>query len=86
MTALTAQLTSPANTHRLQVAGAALTSRFPSREEPLATPPPGSNLKPVMGNYGFPFLGHTLSALAEPLDFARRRYDMYGPVSWAGGV
>lgn len=86
MTALTTQLTSPANTHRLQAVGAALTSRFPSREEPLATPPPGSNLKPVMGNYGFPYLGHTLSALAEPLDFARRRYDRYGPVSWAGGV
>jgi cytochrome P450 len=86
MTALTTQLTSPTNTHRLQALGAAVTSRFPSRQEPLAPPPPGSHLKPVMGNYGFPFLGHTLSALAEPLDFARRRYDRYGPVSWAGGV
>ena len=39
-----------------------------------------------MGNYGFPFLGHILSSTAEPLDFARRRYARYGPVSWAGGV
>ncbi|MFS0896619.1 cytochrome P450 [Mycolicibacterium litorale] len=86
MTSLTAQLTSPANTHRLHALGAAVTAHFPSREEPLAPPPPGSNLSPVLGNYGLPFIGHTLSALAEPLDFARRRYDRYGPVSWAGGV
>ena len=39
-----------------------------------------------MGNYGFPFLGHILSSTAEPLEFARRRYAKYGPVSWAGGV
>ena len=32
------------------------------------------------------FLGHILSSTAEPLDFARRRYARYGPVSWAGGV
>lgn len=72
--------------HRLQSAGAAVTSRFPSAERPLAVPPAGSNLQPVMGNYGFPFLGHILSSLVDPLDFARRRYDRYGPVSWAGGV
>ncbi|HEX2213771.1 MAG TPA: cytochrome P450, partial [Mycobacterium sp.] len=24
--------------------------------------------------------------IVDPLDFARRRYDRYGPVSWAGGV
>lgn len=73
-------------THRLQSLGAALTSRYPSDERPLATPPAGSSLAPVMGDYGFPFLGHILSSTAEPLDFARRRYAKYGPVSWAGGV
>jgi cytochrome P450 len=72
--------------HRLQSLGAAVTSRYPSSERPLATPPAGSHLAPVMGNYGFPFLGHILSSTAEPLDFARRRYAKYGPVSWAGGV
>jgi cytochrome P450 len=86
MSALTAQLTTPANKHRLQSLGAAITSRFPSGEHPLAPPPPGSNLRPVMGNYGFPFLGHILSSLASPLEFARERYERYGPVSWAGGV
>ena len=70
----------------LQSAAAALTSRYPSNERPLAHPPRGSDLKPVMGNYGFPFMGHVLSSIVEPLDFARRRYDRFGPVSWAGGV
>jgi cytochrome P450 len=73
-------------THRLQSLGAAVTSRYPSGERPLATPPAGSDLAPVMGDYGFPFLGHILSSTAEPLDFARGRYAKYGPVSWAGGV
>lgn len=72
--------------HRLQVVGAAVTELFPSPEQPLALPPPGSALKPVMGNYGFPFLGHLLAATADPLQFARERYEHYGPVSWAGGV
>lgn len=86
MTTLASRLSSPANRHRLQTVGAALTSRFPSSARPLSAPPPGSNLKPVMGNYGFPVLGHILSTLADPLEFARRRYEQYGPVSWAGGV
>lgn len=79
-------LLTPAAKRRVQVAGASLTSRYPSADRPLAAPPPGSNLKPVMGNYGFPFLGHLLSSFVEPLDFARRRYEKYGPVSWSGGV
>jgi cytochrome P450 len=86
MTALTSHLASPVNKRRLQTIGAAVTSRFPSSERPLATPPPGSNLKPVMGNYGFPIIGHILSSLVDPLEFARSRYDRYGPVSWAGGA
>jgi cytochrome P450 len=39
-----------------------------------------------MGDYGFPFLGHIMSTLVDPLEFARQRYAQYGPVSWAGGV
>ena len=77
---------SPAVKRHLQVAGASLTSRFPSAATPLARPPRDSTLDPVMGNYGFPFLGHILSSFVEPLEFARQRYDKYGPVSWAGGV
>lgn len=72
--------------HRLQSVGASVTSRYPRMDRPLAAPPPGSNLKPVMGDYGLPFLGHVLTTLVEPLEFARRRYAQYGPVSWAGGV
>lgn len=71
---------------RLQYAAASVTSRFPSRERPLARPPEGSGLRPVMGDYGFPVIGHIMSSLVDPLDFARARYDRYGPVSWAGGV
>lgn len=72
--------------HRLQSAAAAFTSRYPSKERPLAIPPTGSHLKPVMGNYGFPFIGHIMSSLVDPLDFARQRYQRYGPVWWAGGA
>lgn len=71
---------------RLQYAAAGVTSRFPSRERALARPPDGSGLRPVMGNYGFPVIGHIMSSLVDPLEFARARYDRYGPVSWAGGV
>ncbi|VEG39457.1 cytochrome P450 [Mycolicibacterium flavescens] len=71
---------------RLQEVGATVSDRWPSRDCPLATPPAGSGLAPVMGNYGVPFLGHVLPTLVDPLEFARRRYAKYGPVSWAGGV
>ncbi|MCT7661355.1 cytochrome P450 [Mycobacterium deserti] len=72
--------------HRAQALGAAVTSRFPSNDRPLALPPADSRLAPVMGNYGVPYLGHVLSSIADPLEFARDRYARYGPVSWAGGV
>lgn len=71
---------------RLQSAAAAVTARYPSRDHVLARPPAGSPLKPVLGNYGFPVLGHIMSSIVDPLDFARRRYERYGPVSWAGGI
>lgn len=71
---------------RLQAIGVTMADRWPSRDRPLGVPPAGSGLAPVMGNYGAPFLGHVLSTLADPLEFARRRYAKYGPVSWAGGV
>lgn len=74
-------MTAAVASRRLQSLGAAITSRYPSAEQPLARPPRGSGLKPVMGNYGFPVLGHVLSSLSEPLDFARGRYERYGPVS-----
>ncbi|MCU1639920.1 MAG: putative cytochrome [Nocardia sp.] len=58
--------------------------RYPSASRALATPPPGSGLKPVMGDYGAPGIGHMVSMLADPLAFSRRRMHRYGPVQWTG--
>ncbi len=51
---------------------------------PLATPPAGSGLKPVLGDFGLPFIGHTLAHMRHPVDFALARYRRLGPVSWGG--
>jgi cytochrome P450 len=51
---------------------------------PLASPPPGSELRPVPGDQGAPLIGHALEMLADVLDYSRRRYARYGPVSWSG--
>ncbi|MFI9385906.1 cytochrome P450 [Kutzneria sp. NPDC052558] len=65
----------------MQSAAAALAARAPVRPAPLATPP-DPRLKPVMGDPGLPFIGHALGALYDMLEFGRRRYATYGPVSW----
>ncbi|WP_214367562.1 cytochrome P450 [Pseudonocardia sp. H11422] len=52
--------------------------------EPLAPPPPGSGLLPVLGDQGLPFLGHTPRYIRYGSDFTRRRFEQYGPVSWMG--
>ncbi|MCP9620582.1 cytochrome P450 [Nocardia otitidiscaviarum] len=70
---------------RLQRAVGGVAERYPSPPRPLATPPPGSGLKPVMGDFGPPWIGYMLSSLADPIDFSRRRLRDYGPVNWAGG-
>ncbi len=49
-------------------------------------PPAGSDLKPVMGDPGIPFLGNTLEALADPLKSAMERFERYGQVSWSGAL
>jgi len=43
-------------------------------------PPAGSNLKPVMGNEGLPFLGHLIETFRRGPDFALQSYRKYGPV------
>ena len=43
-------------------------------------PPAGSNLKPVMGNGGLPFLGHLIETFRRGPDFALQSYRKYGPV------
>ncbi|MGH3521205.1 MAG: cytochrome P450 [Haloechinothrix sp.] len=56
--------------------------RWPSA--PLAQPPEGSGLKPIMGDYGPRFVGHSLEMMRFGVDFGLRRYERYGPVSWMG--
>jgi cytochrome P450 len=75
-----------ASTIALRATGAAATlgQRFPSPTGVLAEPPPGSGLKPIRGEYGPPLVGHTFSLLGDPIPFARRRYERFGPVSWFG--
>ena len=51
---------------------------WPRRD--LAKAPAG--LKPVPGDRGLPVLGHSLEMLRLGLDYAMKRYDQYGPVSW----
>ncbi|SFB20601.1 Cytochrome P450 [Amycolatopsis marina] len=59
-----------------------LEKRWPVRE--LATPPAGSGLKPVLGDAGAPLIGHSLDFMRFGVEYALRRYDDYGPVSWMG--
>jgi cytochrome P450 len=60
----------------------ALSRRRPVRE--FASPPPGSALRPVLGDYGPPLVGHVLNSSRFGTDFARERHDRIGPVSWIG--
>ncbi|MCO5594652.1 hypothetical protein L7F22_048685 [Adiantum nelumboides] len=51
---------------------------------PLAAPPPGSGLLPVLGDQGLPGLGRTLEYIRFGSAFTRARFERYGPVSWTG--
>lgn len=73
-------------TATLQSALAAASRRFPSGVAPLAMPPRGSGLEPVMGDQGLPLLGYALESLVDPLGVTMARYRRFGPVSWSGGV
>ena len=58
----------------------------PRSAKVLAEPPEGSGLEPVFGLQRLPYLGDSLSVLADPIGYARRRYERFGPVSWGGFV
>lgn len=60
-----------------------LTERIGTTGEPLAEPPPGSGLKPVMGERGLPGLGKTVEVLLHGQESALRYYAKYGPVTWS---
>src|ERR1700728_3967779 len=63
-----------------------LLERVPTNEAVLAEPPSGSGLKPVLGDYGPPVVGHTLAWMADGLAFGRDRLKRWGPISWSGGM
>ncbi|WP_235621963.1 cytochrome P450 [Mycolicibacterium austroafricanum] len=68
----------------VQEAAVALFDRFPARTRPLATPPPGSGLKAVIGDSGAPGVGYALNLTKDPVGFFRSRYEKYGEISWIG--
>src|SRR3954454_15450818 len=49
----------------------------------LAAAPEGTDLKPVPGDPGLPYLGYILQGLKDPVALSRRRYAKHGPVSWS---
>ena len=46
----------------------------------FSQPPAGSDLKPVMGNAGLPFLGHLIEIFRGGPEFVLKSYRKYGPV------
>src|SRR4051812_41241822 len=69
--------------YRAQVAVAAVARRLPDTPvRPLATPPPGSGLEPVMGTAGLPVIGHSLEFAGDNLPLARQQLERFGELSW----
>jgi cytochrome P450 len=62
----------------------AITERVGVMPEPLADPPPGSGLEPVMGERGLPLLGKTLKILRDGQQHTVEYYQKYGGVFWNG--
>ena len=60
-----------------------LDERLQERDWPefvFSQPPAGSDLKPVMGNAGLPFLGHLIEIFRGGPEFVLKSYRKYGPV------
>ena len=56
-----------------------------SPTRPLATPPRGSGLMTVSGDYGYPVVGWMLNWMyASPIDWSADVRDTYGNLSWSG--
>ena len=53
------------------------------KQRELATPPPGSGLKPVMGDRGLPVLGHIIEMFRGGPEFPLHLYKTRGPVFYA---
>lgn len=50
------------------------------KQKTLIEPPPGSGLKPVMGDSGLPLLGHIIEMFRGGPEFCRHIYEKHGPV------
>lgn len=64
----------------------ALDQRLRKRDWPefvFAQPPAGSNLKPVLGNPGLPFLGHMVEVFHGGPEYILESYRRYGPVYYS---
>lgn len=61
-----------------------LNTKFP--EKKLAEPPPGSGLKPVVGDAGLPILGHMIEMLRGGPDYLMFLYKTKGPVVFGDSV
>jgi cytochrome P450 len=60
--------------------------RLPAgRVRALADPPPGSGLKPVLGEPGVPVVGKTFGLVTHLVEHAREAYARFGTVSWTSG-
>src|SRR3954454_21206972 len=68
------------------VAGTLLGHVPPREARALADPPPGSSLKPVMGEPGPPVVGQTLAWMKDTLRFSRDYYEKYGTVFWGDSL
>jgi cytochrome P450 len=53
------------------------------QQKTLADPPPGSRLKPIVGDSGLPILGHIVEMFREGPDFPLFLYQTRGPITFA---
>src|SRR3712207_4273942 len=58
-----------------------LNTDFP--QKPMATPPPGSDLKAVIGDAGLPIIGHMIEMFRGGPDYLLHVYRKYGPLYYA---
>jgi cytochrome P450 len=56
--------------------------RLGAEAKPLASPPAGSDLQPVMGERGLPGIGKSLQMIRDPDTFAGEMHAKYGDVFW----
>jgi cytochrome P450 len=71
---------------RARGVAASILEHVPETAVPLAEPPVGSGLKPVMGDPGLPFLGQSVGFFDDGLKLSRRFHARFGTVFWGNVV